>query len=118
MTVAFEPIRIDTSQPPVEVKRIPLFYIDDQEYSAPEQVPAHVAVAALEVVYERGASAAAYFMLEKAVGKETIDALTECPHVTYPQVQAIFQKVGQMYWGQVEDMLGKSQVVPAKSAGS
>lgn len=116
--IKYEPIRIDTSQPPVDAERMPLFYIDDQEYTAPVRVPANVAIEALEVTYRQGSAAAAYFMLEKAVGKDTIDALTSCPQVTYEQAHSLLQQVGQMYWGQLETLLGKSQLEPAKSAGS
>ncbi|HEU4754005.1 MAG TPA: hypothetical protein VFU47_12925 [Armatimonadota bacterium] len=102
----FTPFRIDTSAPPVEAERVPVFYIDDTEYTIPAQVSAATAMQALEIAVTKGPTAAAWHMISEALGEEGIRALQECRHITHEQVRGLFAQIGRIYFGQMEDMVG------------
>lgn len=106
----WEPIRIDSTAPPVDVETFELFSVDDTSYRAPKQVAAGVALEALHVAYTRGPAAAAWFIVDSTVGEDNIAVLYSQPSLTHADVQRMLQRLGQVFWGQVEDLVGKSPV--------
>lgn len=102
------PVRVDTSAPAVDADRFDLFYIDDQAYTAPCRVPAGVALEALSVAFNSGPTAAAWFIIDKTVGEENIKLLYDQPSLTLDECQRMLTKLGEVFWGQVQDMVGKS----------
>lgn len=103
----FVPIVIDTSTPAVDADRVPVFVIDGAEHSIPRRLPAGDTVRALEVIATQGPVAGAWFMVKLALPAESIEALMASRHVTHEQVKSIFDRIGRMYMGQVEDLTGK-----------
>lgn len=106
-TDGYVPFRIDTSQPPVETDRIPLFYIDDKEYTGPARVSVGTALKALEIAATQGITAGAWHCLIESIGRDAYEDLTACEHVTYEQAQALFSKISDMYFGQAMELAGK-----------
>lgn len=103
----FTPIVIDTSTPTVDAERVPVFVIDGVEHTIPRRLPAGDTVRSLEVIATQGALAGTWFMVKLALTEESIEALMSCRHVTHDQVKSIFDRIGRMYMGQVEDLTGK-----------
>jgi hypothetical protein len=103
----FAPIVIDTSTPAVDSERITAFTIDGAEHTIPRRLPAGDTVRMLEVIAERGPVAGAWEMVKLALGEDSITALMECRHVTHDQVKDIFDRIGRLYMGQVDDLAGK-----------
>lgn len=103
----FAPIVIDTSTPAVDSERIPVFTIDGVEHTIPRRLPAGDTVAMIQVIAERGAVAGAWEMVKLALTEDSINALMQCRHVTHEQVRSIFDRIGKLYMGQVDDLVGK-----------
>lgn len=106
-TDGYTPFRIDTSKPPVDAERIPLFYIDDREYTGPKQIPGGLALQALQVTVHQGRAAGAYFCMEEAIGKEAVDDLLNCKQLTYEQARDFLTQISAMYYGQAMELTGK-----------
>lgn len=103
----FAPIIIDTSTPAVDAERIAVFVIDGVEHTIPKHLPAGDTVLMIEVIANRGPVAGAWEMVKLALGEDSINALMACRHVTHDQVKDIFDRIGKMYMGQVDDLTGK-----------
>jgi hypothetical protein len=103
----FVPVVIDTSTPAVDSERITVFTIDGVDHTIPKRLPAGDTIRMLEIIAERGAVAGAWEMVKVALGEESINALVACRHVTHEQVRSIFDRIGKLYMGQVEDLTGK-----------
>lgn len=103
----YTPFRIDTSAPPIDHERIPIFYVDDVEYTIPKRVPAGVAMKALQLSAEQGRDVAAYFMVVDALGQDVVEMLQDSKHLELEDATALFSKLGRMYLGQMEAMAGK-----------
>lgn len=106
-TESYVPFRIDTSQPPVETDRIPLFYIDDKEYTGPSRVSVATALKALEIAATKGITAGAWHCLIESIGQDAYDDLIACEHVTFEQAQGLMTKISDMYFGQAMELSGK-----------
>lgn len=107
MPETINPVRISTQGAPLGEKRVPIFYIDDKEYDAPERVPARIALRALEIAATQSEAAAAFFCLIEAIGEQAYKDLLECEHVTYEQAQEIMSNLAAMYYGQAKALAGK-----------
>jgi len=103
----YVPFRIDTSKPPVESDRFPLFYIDDVEYTGPVQVSGTTALKALQWVADRGSQYAAYHTMIECIGQEAYDALVGCPQLTFQQTRDLVTKISDLYFGQAMQALGE-----------
>lgn len=103
----YTPPRIDTSKPPVEEARMPLFYLGEQEYTGPVHVSAATALEALEIAYEKGHAAAAYHCLIKCMGEDAYKDLVACPQLTFDEARTIASQVSAMYFGQAVSVAGK-----------
>src|ERR1700733_9429126 len=67
--------RLDSKRPKREVKREPIFTIDEVEYTAPAEVPPHMGLKYLHLMRTEGQGAANYFMLMTVLGEEGYLAL-------------------------------------------
>lgn len=106
-TDSYVPFRIDTSQPAVEADRIPLFYIDDKEYTGPARVSVGTALKALEIAATQGITAGAWHCLIESIGQDAYDDLIACEQVTFDQAQNLMTKISDMYFGQAMELSGK-----------
>lgn len=107
----YSPFRIDTSAPPLEDgPRVPLFYVDDREYTIPERIPARLSIMAIKIAATQGRDAAKWYLVENALTPEAISELTEgeaSRRVTREQVRDLFTELGERYFGQAEEDTGK-----------
>lgn len=103
----YVPFRIDTSVPLVEAERLPLFYIDDTEYTGPKTVSGPTALKALQWLAEKGQQYAAYKVLIDCIGQEAYDTLTGCEQLTLEQVRSMVNKISDLYFGQALEALGE-----------
>lgn len=103
----YTPPRIVTTDAPVDADRMPIFYVDDTEYTAPARVPAYVAVQAIKVGARQGPEAMTWHMVEKCLSAEAIEVLETSEHITYEDAQAIFTQLGRLYYGQAQALAGK-----------
>lgn len=115
----FEPIRIDTSDPPVaEQDRVVMFVIDDVEYTAPRTVPGGLAWQALEHAGERGPWFAANFMAHQALGDKAIEALKGCEQLTIADTKRILGGLAQAYWGDLQEAVESLGKGPLNGSGA
>lgn len=103
----FTPLRIDTTQPPVNTERMELFFIDGKAYTGPKVIPGHLALRALEVTVQRGSAAGAWFCLTEAIGQEAVDDLLACDQLTLDQARDFLTRISAMYYGQATGITGK-----------
>lgn len=103
----FTPVVIDTTTAAVDSERITVFTIDGVEHTIPKRLPAGDTILMMEVIATRGPVAGAWEMVKLALGEDSINALVSCRHVTHEQVKSIFDRIGKLYMGQVDDLAGK-----------
>lgn len=104
----FTPVRISTSEPTEAVKQIPLFYIDDQEYTVPAKLPPALGLRYLRDVRDRGSDYATAELLIAALGEEGFDALSECDAIDADQMDSIIEGVIGIAMGAVDPGKGSN----------
>lgn len=86
--VSFEPIRIPANEDVVE-ERVPLFYIGDDEYTIPKNIPKGVALQYLRNAAERGHELATAPLLIRVLGEDAYEALEQSKALTDEQLESI-----------------------------
>lgn len=97
----FEPIRL-TSAPAVDEDRVPLFYIDDAEYSIPRTIAKSVSLEYLRLARQHGEGIAAQRLLERLLGAEGYEALEQSDTVTDAQIEDICALAVRLAFGDAE----------------
>lgn len=97
----FEPIRLSSAPAAAEV-RVPLFYIDDVEYSIPRTVAKSVSLEYLRLARQHGEGIAAQRLLERLLGAEGYEALEQSDTVTDEQIEEICALAVRVTFGDVE----------------
>ncbi len=90
--LAFEPIRI-ASNDDIEVQRVPLFYIGDDEYTIPKSIPPGVALQFLREARDHGRDIATAPLLTRVLGEDAYEALEQSKALTEEQMEWIVDKV-------------------------
>ena len=108
-----DPIRIKRSDPPVEATTVPWFIIEEEDgsetvYTVPERISAATALSALAVFADKGQVAGVWYMISQSVTEETLAALYECPQVDHATATALIDGLGERYFGQLQEIVGKS----------
>ncbi|MGW2371659.1 hypothetical protein [Kitasatospora sp. NPDC001683] len=85
---AFEVLRLTTT-PQVDEERVPLFYIDDVEYTIPARPRMNIALQYMHLAKDSGDAVAADFLLGSLLGEEGYRALREYDQLTPEQFQQI-----------------------------
>lgn len=88
----FEPIRI-AADDEIEVERVPLFYIGDDEYTIPKEIPPGVALQYLREAREYGRELATAPLLISVLGEEAYRALEKSKALNEDQMEWIIDKV-------------------------
>ena len=96
----FEVLRLTTKSDPEE--RVPLFYIDDREYTIPKRPRMNIALEFMHLARERNDSAAMDYLLEKLLGKEGYQALRDYDDLTPQQFQQITDIATRLTLGALE----------------
>lgn len=91
---------------PAELVRVIVAYIDDEPITVPKEIPGGLTLDMLRVYQRRGTRAAAVFMVEEALGAEQVEKLSACDGMTQGDLKALMEKVGKLYQGQVDELLG------------
>lgn len=99
-------IRIDSTGPQQRQKRVPLFYIDDRQYSIPEEVTAREAHQAMVMIADQGTTAASVWMMRQALGADGYRDLLACPQVDDPQMRHIEKVITELFLSAIR-ALGK-----------
>ena len=107
MDLDFEPIRIAADDEVFE-ERVPLFYIGDDEYTIPKDIPTGVALQYLRIAGERGQEYAAPILLTRVLGEEAYLALENSRGLKDDQLERIIQLVIDLSLGRREKKEGKA----------
>lgn len=99
----FEPIRINTTDERPEVKRVPLFYIDEEEYTIPEKFPASLGLRYLRNLNVDGRDYAVAQLMEEALGADGFEALSNCDSLTKEQMDQINELIIELAMGAAEE---------------
>lgn len=98
-------LRLTTAAPAGQT-RVVLFHVDDKAYTVPKRIPGPATLAFLQVYRRSGIRAAVVWMFEDALGAEALEALHNCPGMTAEQLVELMEKVGKLYQGQIDELLG------------
>lgn len=88
----FEPLRIAANEDVVE-ERVPLFYIGDDEYTIPKEIPPGVALQYLREAREHGRDLATAPLLTRVLGEDAYEALEQSKALDEDQMEWIIEKV-------------------------
>ncbi|MFJ9771239.1 hypothetical protein ACIRVF_08340 [Kitasatospora sp. NPDC101157] len=91
-----------TTTPQVDEQRVPLFYIDDVEYTIPARPRMNVALQYMHVAKDQGDAVAADFLLSSLLGEEGYRALREYDQLTPEQFQHITDIATRQTMGALE----------------
>lgn len=93
-------IELTTSTEPVE--QVELFSIDGKSYTIPNKPRLNVALKTLKLAREEGQDAAMAYMMEKAIGEEAYEALTEYDDLDAETFQKIVLAAQTVVFGGLE----------------
>lgn len=86
----------------VEETRVPLFYIDDREYSVSSKPGLNVALKFLSIARAQGEGMAIDYALGKLLGPEGYSALLDYDELTPDQLKQIMDVVQKLVMGALE----------------
>lgn len=113
----YEPIKIDTSVV-VEERRVPLFYIDEKEYTILDPVPADVVAAYLDDLDEYGEGRALSRALHRLLGEDALADLAKAgPAFTEQDMKHVMGIASELLMGALEKTQGKSNRAQRRSRG-
>lgn len=98
---------IELKSSPIDRKMVDLFSIDDVTYQMPVRVGAGIALGYMKLVRTHGQEAAMGWALERVLGTEAYDALTNCPDLEPEDLEAVMKVVHDNMMGAVEAGKGK-----------
>lgn len=99
--LGFEPIRIAADEE-IEEKRVPLFYIGDDEYTIPEEIPKGVALQYLRHAAEVGHELATAPLLIRVLGEDAYMALEQSKGLKDDQLEKIVDIIIRLALGKQE----------------
>lgn len=102
----FEPIRIAADDDVVD-DRVPLFYIGDDEYTIPREIPPGAALQYLRQARESGHELATPALLIRVLGEDAYMALEQSKAVTEDQLEQIVKLIVDLALGQKEKKDGE-----------
>lgn len=103
MPEAFTPIRLPAQAEEKPVGRQPLFYIGDQEYTIPVDVPGSLTLKALDMTDQQGEVIATIWVMKQVLGEEGYKALLNAPNITKPELAAIQKVIRELVFGEAEE---------------
>lgn len=98
-------VRISTKDvKPVE--REPLFYIDEEEFTVPIEVPANVTMAFIRDIRDHGEIVAVAKAFDLLLGEDGLNRLANCPALESDQLKEIMGVVGDKMMSAQKVVLG------------
>ena len=98
----FEPIHI-AADDDVEEERVPLFYVGEDEYTIPREIPPGVALQYLRQARESGHELATPPLLIRVLGEDAYMALEQSRAVTDVQLEKIVKLIIDLALGQKDN---------------
>jgi len=84
-------VRLSTSAKRAPVETVPVFYIDDVEYSMPRRVHPNVGLQYLRMARDKGPEIAVVWLLEEVLGTEGYEALMGYDALTDEQLGQVME---------------------------
>ncbi|MFF4346812.1 hypothetical protein [Streptomyces sp. NPDC001530] len=103
----FEPIHIDADDD-IEEERVPLFFIGDDEYTIPKEIPRGVALQYLRHAAEVGHELATAPLLIRVLGEDAYMALEQSKALKEDQLGKIVDIIIRLALGKQEEKGGKA----------
>jgi hypothetical protein len=103
----YTPVRLSTNSEAPPEERVPLFYIDDVEYTAPKQFTASFALRYVNVVVNRGIDAGVAWLLENGLSPGGYQALLTHDQLEPEQLAVIVSHLQEMVAGAMDVPKGK-----------
>jgi hypothetical protein len=94
-----------TAKPQADPTRVVVAYVGDTPITVPKQISGSSTLAFLQVYRRAGLKVATVWMFEDALGTSQLEALHETG-MTPEQLLALMEKIGKLYQGQVDELLG------------
>ncbi|MHB1957081.1 MAG: hypothetical protein ACYCOU_25475 [Sulfobacillus sp.] len=85
-------VRLKTDAKIEEAKRMPLFYIDDVEYTVPAKPAPNIGLRYLYLLQTEGEAAANFFLLNSLLGDEGYKALMEYDKLTQEDFDSVMSR--------------------------
>jgi hypothetical protein len=98
-------VRINPKAPAEQV-RVVVAYLGDQPITVPKLIPGNLMFDALRVFRRAGTMAMVSYMVEESLGADQTAALSNADGMTAADLRALLEKVGKLYQGQVDELLG------------
>ena len=89
-------------------RRVPLFFVGDDEYTIPKDVPVGAALEYLRVAKDRGQEVAVGALLTRVLGEEAYVALEQSRGLKQDQLDQIVSLVMDLSLGRAEQKGGKA----------
>lgn len=103
-----QPVRVDSSSVE-EIKRVPLFFIDDIEYTIPEKARPNILIKYLNNVKAGGVDTAIAIAMHDLLGSDAMEALEASEAVTEEHMFQIMDIVEDILMKSMEKQSGKSR---------
>ncbi len=91
---------------PAEQTRVIVAYVGDTPITVPKRIPGNLAFDSMRVYRRGGPTAMVSFMVEEALGPQQCATLSSCDGMTAEDYKALMEKIGELYQGQVDKLLG------------
>jgi hypothetical protein len=102
----WEPVRIVTNADAPILDREPLFYIDDEEFTIPKDVPPNISFAYIRDMRDGNAEKAMANVFDMLLGVEALDRLATCDQLTKEQSKEILRVIEYKVMAAAEEMQG------------
>lgn len=96
------PLQLDSTDVP-ETSRIPLFYLDDEEFTIEIPFPVNLSLVYLKMAREQGENIATGWLVEQVLGAEAYEALMNYKGLKASHLKKIGHLVSNLALGAVED---------------
>lgn len=104
--VDFKPIRLSTKAEAPEVDRVPLFYIDDEEFSMPREVPPVQSVRFLRDLKDGDLPTATAKAFDDLLGPRALNRLARCKALKPEELKQIMDIIAEKMMAANDLLLG------------
>jgi len=87
----YEVLRLTSEQEPEPEKRVPLFFLDDVEYTVVSNPPPTVGLRYLHILATEGEGQASFYLLSKMLGADGYEALMNYESLTQEQYDKVLE---------------------------
>jgi hypothetical protein len=102
----FEPIRLSTKQEALQTDRVPLFYIDDEEFTIPVEVPPVQSVRFLRDLKDGDLPTATAKAFDDLLGPRALNRLSRCEALKPEELKQIMDIIAEKMLAANDLLLG------------